>query len=170
MIEDIRCSAFCDTINFNGCTIHKLSKKNSDLEEGKKGMLVGDRNKRLVKGCLLVVRRLGGWRQLGGKWWWVAVVARLWFTPVVVRVLQRWSGLGDRWRLGGMLRRLWEEANKVLSFHGKLYLCKERTKLINSVRCPLDEKIGSNQGQLADSWTIFPPKRVCLFFLTRFVA
>lgn len=76
-------------------------------------------------------------------------------------------GLGDRWWLGGMLRRLWEEANKVLSFHGKLYLCKERTKLINSVRCPLDEKIGSNQGHLADSWTIFPPKRVCHFFFNQ---
>lgn len=42
-------------VNFNECTIHKLTKKNLGLEKGKKGMLAGDRDKRLTRECLSVI-------------------------------------------------------------------------------------------------------------------
>lgn len=71
------------------------------LLNGKKRMLAGDRDKRLARGCSSVVGGMGGQRQLGGKWQWVVVVARLWFTRVVDGVLQRWSMLGGRQWLGG---------------------------------------------------------------------
>lgn len=53
-------------------------------------------------------------------------------------------------------------ANRV--FIGKLYLCKEKTKSTDSVFCPLTKKIGLDQGESADLWTVFFHPNMFAFF------